>query len=198
MQVTWLHQKGSKNLVLFYAGWALDHTDLSHLSSDCDVLMLRDYRDEGFDTALISVYSQIDVLAYSMGVAVAARQLGTLRPRTALALCGAVNPRATIGAWVYDQTADQLSPQSLKQFARRASATPSTASDIPALRTELHLLAERPAADPSGFGRVFACKGDRIFTPAAMEQAWPAPVVTWFNRPHMPFAQWQSWQEILA
>lgn len=198
MQEIWLHQKDSENLILFYAGWALGGADLIHMHSDCDVLMLRDYRDESLDSTLIARYGCIDVVAYSMGVAVAARQARSLHPRSALALCGAVNPRATIGARIYDQTAEQLCPQSLAQFARRAGAIAVANPDIEALQAELRILAHRPADDPLRFDRVLACTGDRIFTPAAMRQAWPDHPITWIDAPHMPFQQWHSWQELLA
>lgn len=198
MQKIWLHQKDSENLILFYAGWALGGGDLTHLQSDCDVLMLRDYRDECLDSAVIARYARIDVVAYSMGVAVAARQARRLHPRSALALCGAVNPRTTIGARIYDQTAEQLSPKSLAQFARRAGGIAITNPDIDALAAELGLLAQRPAEEPLFFNRVLACTGDRIFTPAAMTQAWPDHAITWINAPHMPFQHWHSWQELLA
>ena len=133
-----------------------------------------------------------------MGVAVAARQTFSARPRSMLAVCGTVSPRQTIGPWFYDQTAEQLSVQNLARFARRAGAKRPDTPDIEALREELLHLAKRKPADPLVFDRVIGCFGDRIFTSDAMRQAWPDHRIRWIDGPHMPFQNWQSWQELLT
>lgn len=198
MQATWLHRQGSENLILFYAGWALDTSGLQHLASSCDVLMLHDYRDETFEPDWVAAYTFVDVIAYSMGVAVAGRHLSKHPMRSALAICGTPTPRKSIGTDIYDQTAAQLSVKSLAKFARRAGALPPSAPNIEALRMELQCLAERAVADQSAFNRIIACREDRIFTQSSITQAWPCHKITWNQGPHMPFAKWQSWQEIMT
>lgn len=198
MRTTWLHRHSSETLILFYAGWGLDDADIRHLHSDRDVLMLHDYRREDFDDGLIAAYRHIDIIAYSMGVAVAARGRQSLRPRSATAICGTTTPRLSIGADLYERTMTELCPRSFGRFLRRAGARAPRSADIAALRFELHQLADRSATAHPPFDQVIGCTEDRIFTRQAMEQAWRGKnAITWKSGPHMPFAQWQSWQEIL-
>lgn len=198
MRTEWIHRRGSDRLIVFYAGWALDHDALAALPSDCDVLRVQDYRDEALDAALLAPYAQRDVIAYSLGVAVAARQMAQLAPRSATAICGSCDPHATIGAQVYDATAAQLTPKSLAQFARRAGAPMPQSPALAALTAELTQLASRPAASTAGFTRIYAARADRIFPPAAMTQAWAGQEIRWIDGPHWPFARWHSWQEMLS
>jgi len=196
MRADWLQRRGSDDLILFFAGWAVGLDPIRHLQGAADVLALSDYRDETLPEALWAPYRRLTVVAYSMGVAVAARHLPRLRADRAVAICGAPDPRAVIGPAVYDGTISGLSPRSLAQFARRAGSPVPPEADIAALAAELQALASRPAAPAPAFARLLAAREDRIFPPAALEPAWPGARIDWFDGGHSPFGRWGTWQEI--
>lgn len=196
MRADWLKRQGSDQLILFFAGWAVDTTAIRHLQGDDDVLVLCDYRDEALPDALLVPYRKISVVAYSMGVAVAGRHLPDLRPHRAIAVCGSPDPRNSIGPGIYDATIAQLGTDSLARFARRAGAPVPQNPDIAALADELRGLGRRPAAQNPAFDRVIAATQDRIFPLAAMKAAWPGYRIELCEGGHTPFAQWQTWQDL--
>lgn len=196
MRADWLQRRGSADLILVFAGWAVGLDPFRHLRGAADVLVLSDYRDETLPEALWAPGKRLSVVAYSMGVAVAARHLPRLRPERAVAICGAPDPRAVIGPAIYDATLAGLSPQSLAQFSRRAGAAVPPGAEIAALAAELRALARRPAAAAPAFDRILAATGDRIFPRAAMATAWPGAEIDWIAGGHSPFARWRDWQEI--
>ncbi|KQB15384.1 DUF452 family protein [Rhodobacter capsulatus] len=196
MRADWLRRRGGADLILVFAGWAVGLDPLRHLTGAADVLVLSDYRDETLPEALWASRSRLNVVAYSMGVAVAARHLPRLRHKRAVAICGAPDPRAVIGPAIYDATLAGLSPRSLDQFSRRAGATVLPGAEIAALAAELHALASRPAAPAPAFDRILAATGDRIFPRATMATAWPGAEIDWIAGGHSPFARWRDWQEI--
>ena len=75
MQTYWLHKNtDSKILILFFAGFASHYTHYTHLDSKANVLLLHDYTDFTFDINLeLEKYDSIYLVAYSMGVSIAAR-----------------------------------------------------------------------------------------------------------------------------
>lgn len=70
-----LQEKTERKLILFFAGWGMDHNPFRHLSGgDHDVILFYDYKRFGFGECVTSLlnlfhnYSQITVVAYSLGV----------------------------------------------------------------------------------------------------------------------------------
>ncbi|MEO1952126.1 alpha/beta fold hydrolase [Thioclava sp.] len=196
MRARWIRQQGHRHLVMFYSGWATETAGIERLAGDTDLLILSDYRDETFDPAWIERHDRITLVAYSMGVAVATRHLGGLRPDRAIAICGATDPRRTIGADIYDGTLAGLDRQRLARFARRAGLPQPQTPDIAALGDELCALRARPTAPPGAFDRIIAARKDRIFPADAMTAAWQGQPIDWVETGHFPFDHWQDWREI--
>ncbi|TMV94043.1 DUF452 family protein [Thioclava sp. BHET1] len=196
MQAHWIRQRGHAHLVLFYSGWATETAEIARLAGDSDLLILSDYRDETFDPVWLQRHDRVTLVAYSMGVAVAARHLGNLRPDHAIAICGSTDPRLTIGEDIYDGTIVGLDLRSLARFARRAGLPKPQAPDLAALGDELRALKTRPAASPCVFDRIIAARKDRIFPADAMTAAWQGRPIDWVDTGHFPFGHWQDWQEI--
>lgn len=74
MQTYWLHKNNSSELILFFAGFASHPSHYKHLDSKIDVLMCYDYQIFYLDIDMAK-YEKIWLVAYSMGVSVAARLL---------------------------------------------------------------------------------------------------------------------------
>ncbi|MTH78463.1 pimeloyl-ACP methyl esterase BioG family protein [Paracoccus aestuariivivens] len=201
MRQTWLRRQGSSDLVLIYSGWAVGAMPFLHLAGASDVLVLDDYRDENLPAPLLVPYARIRVLAYSLGVAVAARQLAALQPDFAVAVCGSpfvANDRLGIPSEIFARTMTELTPANLARFARRAGAALPPDPDLAALGQELGMLAQRPAAENPRFDHVIASRNDRIFPASALQSAWAGHRIRWLETGHNPFPIWQDWQEIFA
>ncbi|MBJ2153044.1 pimeloyl-ACP methyl esterase BioG family protein [Paracoccus sp. IB05] len=195
MRAQWLQRSGSEDLILFYGGWAVGAAAVQHMQGGEDVLALDDYRDETLPVALLRPYRRLHVIAWSMGVAVAARHLDHLAPARATAICGAPDPCAAIGPETYDATAASLTAESLQRFARRAGAALPPHTDIDALALELQHLALREAAPAAAFTHIIAGRRDRIFPQRGMVAGWPERQITWLDCGHNPFPLWRDWSE---
>lgn len=72
---TSVQENKARKLILFFAGWGMDPAPFRHLTSDsCDVIMFYNYRKLGFGECVTTLqnlfhnYSQISIIAYSLGV----------------------------------------------------------------------------------------------------------------------------------
>lgn len=68
MKQKFIKLNGSGRLVLFFAGWGMDERPFTKVSPDADFMICYDYSDMDFSTEEISGYSEIKVVAWSMGV----------------------------------------------------------------------------------------------------------------------------------
>jgi len=71
MQFKWLNKNNNKNLIVFFNGWGMNETPVSHLkNNDFDVLMIYDYRDFDFDFKQFDFekYDRKYLVCWSMGV----------------------------------------------------------------------------------------------------------------------------------
>lgn len=63
-------------VILFFTGWGMDETPFIHyLPQHRDLIICYDYRSLDFDKTLLSTYTQIQVVAWSMGVWAASQVL---------------------------------------------------------------------------------------------------------------------------
>lgn len=74
MKYKWLNKEAKNTkVVIFFNGWGMDENVVSHLDSeDYDVLMFYDYNtlDTDFDFDMLEMYSEKNLIAWSMGVMV--------------------------------------------------------------------------------------------------------------------------------
>ena len=62
-------------LLLFFAGWGMDETPFLQIRpTDTDWMVCYDYRSLEFDTDLLQEYSEIRLIAWSMGIWVASHE----------------------------------------------------------------------------------------------------------------------------
>ncbi len=94
MKATWLKQNEGGRLTLFFNGWGQDATVVGHLKSDDSVLMINDYRSLECDWPDLSAYSEVRLVAWSMGVWAAANTVSHLEEKitTSIAYCGTERP----------------------------------------------------------------------------------------------------------
>ncbi|MFZ7142321.1 DUF452 family protein [Avibacterium avium] len=111
------------NLIIYFAGWGTPASTVSHLAlpENTDLLLCYDYQDLALNVDL-SPYSQIRVVAWSMGVWVANQVLGQTPLVSATAINGTGKPcddAMGIPQAVFVGTLEQLDERNLTKFQRR-------------------------------------------------------------------------------
>ncbi|RDW11887.1 pimeloyl-ACP methyl esterase BioG family protein [Paracoccus thiocyanatus] len=199
MRAEWLRRKGAGELIVVLTGWAVGHEPLRHLAGAADVLVLSDYRDMTAPDWPRG-YAAVDLVAWSFGVAAACR-LDLRRFRRKVAVCGSWAPcddDLGIPPDLVRATAENLSPASLRQFARRADCPVAPGADLAALRAELLAVLGWGVGQAPDFDRIRLGAADRIFAAANLRRAWRGRPVEMLDCGHNPFAQWRDWAEVLA
>ncbi|WP_293574345.1 pimeloyl-ACP methyl esterase BioG family protein [Phaeobacter sp.] len=206
MEMRWLKRTNAAEAIVVFGGWAIGPDVFAHLTGAQDLLFVSDYRD--LDAALpdLSGYSHVSLLAWSFGVASYAHwQQGKADPfARKVAVNGTLIPvDGTFGIppEVMTQTAETLTNARFATFLRRAfnAPQPPMSIDVAARQQELYAVAARGPAPMVAFDRVWISGRDRIFTADNQRAAWAdAPVRDLPNAAHAPFAEFDSWQALLA
>ena len=69
MKQHFIIKNNQKHLLLFFAGWGMDETPFLQIRpTDKDWLICYDYRSLEFDAIILQEYSEITLIAWSMGV----------------------------------------------------------------------------------------------------------------------------------
>ena len=118
------------NLIIYFAGWGTPTSAVSHLAlpENTDLLLCYDYQDLALNVDLSS-YSQIRVVAWSMGVWVANQVLGQTPLVSATAINGTGKPcddAMGIPQAVFIGTLEQLDERNLAKFQRRMCGDSTT------------------------------------------------------------------------
>jgi len=95
MNKKWITQKNHTKLILFFNGWGMDSAAISHLQTgDYDLIELNDYSVLYFNQNKYKNYSEIYVVAWSLGVWAASHILSnsTIVIKKAVAINGTANP----------------------------------------------------------------------------------------------------------
>jgi biotin synthesis protein BioG len=116
-------------LVLLFAGWGADaHLFSCYRPKDADFMICYDYRSLLFDEALLSAYTSVQVIAWSMGVWAASRVLEQthLPIVSACAVNGTIWPMDDtrgIPTAIFKGTLAGLNPLTIKKFQRRMTSS---------------------------------------------------------------------------
>lgn len=139
MKQTFIIRNNQRHLLLFFAGWGMDETPfLSIHPAECDWMICYDYRSLEFDTTLIQAYSEITLIAWSMGVWAASqvmKQYPSLPVSQSTAINGTLYPiheTEGITPSVFEGTLQGLNEQTLLKFQRRMCGS---AADYKAFQT---------------------------------------------------------------
>ena len=217
MQTVWLQRANLPHCLLFFSGWGMDAQPFRFLpASSCDVCLVHDYRQlQPLDLEPLADYRQCHLLAWSMGVWVAAHLLGdragSFTSRTALA--GTLSPIDagrglppdsyasmvdTFGQEVLDTFYANMfdDPAQLSRFLATRPGRP-----LPELREEMvafrsAVLAADPVRDI--YTKKIVTSRDRIFTGRNQLRAWGRDTVAVRAWPHFPFFQFVDWQDLLS
>lgn len=196
---------GARRLILIYAGWAMDWHPFSNLRrSGYDIAVVWDYNDISFESVWLESYSEVCIVAWSMGVAAASATADIIGHRltAAIAVNGtekAVDDNVGIPAELYQATLDSLSDTSLRKFYRRVcgSATayaefsrnlperggPSLAHELEAMRD---IALKHTAGNKIKWDMAIISTSDAIFPAANQRKAWNGIPTYEFDGPHIP------------
>ena len=209
MQCRWLKRtEGARRVIVFFGGWAIGPAPLAHLTGPEDVLFVDDYRDLTADLPDLSGYDHKALVAFSFGVCAFGHwQVDrTTAFDRRVAINGSLSPidaRTGIPPRTFQRTLDGLTPDSFQSFLALCSGDETLSPqmfDLPARRAELIATAALGPAPACHWDRIWISSADRIFPPVSLERAWVAQAdkVRHLDAPHVPFARWSDWQDLLA
>lgn len=219
MRIEWLNQKRKDRVIIFFNGWGMDAAAVSHLTTECDVMMCCDYRSlnpdqQGFPEP--GVYRKIYVVAWSMGVWAAANVLSRmqLEPSLLIGLNGTeypVNDQWGIPSRVYELTEKGMSESGRDKFLQRMLdgkeelqrfECNKPVREIGEVCEELARIREQSTGMQNHlkWDRVYISGKDVIF-PVQNQLNW------WQDRAvccrmlaggHYPFYQFRTWEEVVG
>lgn len=191
MKQHFIIKKGQRHLVLFFAGWGMDERPFPEIEpTDCDWMICYDYRSLEFDVTLLWGYSEITLIAWSMGVWAASqvmKKYPDLPVAQSVAINGTLHPVDTdkgIAPSIFEGTLQGLTDETLRKFQRRmcGSAADFNAFQAVAPQRPVTELKEELAAiqkqylssELSDFRwhKAIIGKNDRIFLPENQKRAW--------------------------
>ncbi len=202
MKTAIISHTGSRRLILIFAGWGMDARPFAGLSRNgYDIALVWDYRDLHFDTSFVAPYSEICLIAWSLGVRAAAEVLAPLEHKITrrVAVGGTLVPvddHRGIPEAVFRGTLEGLSERSLDKFYRRMAGTRAACDefmrkrpnrDIDGLADELRAFLERGPADTTfRWDLALVGKNDAIFQAENQIEAWQGTPVRVYEGSHLP------------
>ena len=203
----------ASSLLLFFSGWSASAELFASLEADedADVIICYDYRDLTFEEDL-SLYKEIHLVAWSMGVRMAEIALGgRYKFASATAINGTpcpIDDSYGIPTNIFLGTLNGLTPDTLLRFNRRMCGTREILGgyqSVPArpfdeVRDELraiHSHCLHAQGEPIPWTRAIVGTGDRIFPSSNQLAYWEGrcPVLE-IASPHYPFYLWTRWREL--
>lgn len=208
MRVSWLKQTGSCEVIVVFGGWGIGPACFAHLAGGQDVLFVSDYRDLSAALPELGGYARRSLVAWSFGVAAFGHWRNGLGQDLLFDRRVAVNgsltpvhPRMGIAPRVFRNTVDGLSAVSFQEFLQHSFDAPHPPHqvDVAALRDELIAVEQRGPAPECDWDRVWISGRDRIFPPQNLERAWAhrPDAIRRIDAPHVPFAAWATWAQVL-
>ncbi len=209
------------NLIIFFAGWGMSPEPFKFL--DCennDVLIIFDYTNDNMPidlSELLSSYTQVDLIAWSLGVAISNNIMQPYKQKlqSTLAINGTLLPihdNFGIPPAIFSATIENLLNGGIAGFYRRMCKTAAVRkrfmntppkreptdlkNELIALYNKLH----NNKPDNSIFSNAIICSDDKIFPPDNQAGNWEkfnVPYST-LKEPHFPFYRWNRWREIFC
>lgn len=190
MNYRFIHTESSSRLLIIFAGWGMDSEVFSDIRRPgYDIMVVWDYRSFYIDWSCTAPYSEICILAWSMGVYAASQSIQAIDNKITkkIAVCGTLKPiddQYGIPEAIFNGTMQGLNPQNLKKFYRRMCATsgdfarfnqhlPSRSVDE--LKEELQAISDSQILHTPSHSRwdlAIIGREDRIFPPHNQKAAW--------------------------
>jgi len=210
MKHVFIIKKNYPNLLVFFAGWGMDANPfLKYRPVDSDFMICYDYHSLDFEEKLLKAYSNVRVVAWSMGVWAASQVFARkhLTFTEAIAVNGTPYPIDNgrgIPEEIYDGTLKGLNESTLRKFQRRMCGSSRALNDflehapdrtIKDVKGELEAIGNMARKyPPSGFqwDMAYIASEDKIFPPDNQIAAWAQTKCTLIDTPHFSEKIWSS------
>ncbi|EGK8067485.1 DUF452 family protein [Campylobacter upsaliensis] len=199
MKIEFLHQNAnSKELILFFAGFASQPSHFSHLNSQKNVLMVYDYRDFEFKFDL-NAFENITLIAFSMGVCVASKVLKNFHFKAKIALNGTnygVDKIRGIPPSIFLRTAQNFKLEDFKKalLCKRAEFEFRAEEDLKEELLALYEFCKKDFAKNFTWDRAYMSEGDFIFPNLALKNTYENLIC--LKEPHFVFFAFDKWEQI--
>lgn len=217
MKHSWINNNGSSSVILVFLGWGADARCLSRMEPTAfDVVAFYDY-DDLHTSVDLSCYTDIQVIAWSMGVFNAECFLNEnhITPSRKVAIAGTCLPVDNLYGLLPDicqGTLDNWADTTRRKFSMRmcggrqgfADALPLMSDrSVDNQKTELSSIMLRAKQLPSGndvtWNKAIISSADLIFLPDNQRRYWQshATAIVEVDMPHFPFLAFSSFDAIL-
>lgn len=207
MHYEWLAKGQNSRLILFFNGWGMTKDSIAHLtkenaaSKNFDVLHYCNYQKPDLPHFDFSAYTEIFLIAWSMGVYMSSQLDIPLTQK--IAFCGTGNPidlKEGIAPKIYQLTITSFSEKTLPIFSEKIGFNMDSSSSAGELQQELIAIQKYHFPKSAFFDCAFVADTDTIFPPTAQENYWNknAKKIIHLQTKHYPFHLFTSFQQILA
>ena len=185
-----LKKNTSSRLTLLFAGWGMSASDFRFLENNSsDLLICSDYRQFSFDSEVLSPYTDIRLVAYSLGVWAAAFVFreSNIPFSEKIAINGThypVDNERGIPISIYEGTERQLTERSLRKFHFRmcgskaggerfvSQTVPKNISNLKEELRTIQKMSALHAVSDFRWGKVIMSANDNIFPIENQRNAW--------------------------
>jgi len=216
MNTNWINKTETNRLILFFNGWGMDSSAVKHLeTADYNILHCNDYTELTTIEESLLQYSEIYIVAWSLGVWVAAQVINkqNIQAKKAIAINGTLNPIHTtegIPPEIYQGTLDGWSEKNRRRFLMRIAggAKPFLAHQdrfgnrtVENQQEELKAIQlQNQTKNDTSISYDLAVIGseDAIFAEANQWNYWNGKAeIHKVDMPHYPFFHFTSWEQII-
>lgn len=193
MKQQFIIKNNRKHLLLFFAGWGMDEKPFLHIRpTDKDWMICYDYRSLDFDKSLLHHYTDITVIAWSMGVWAASqvmKRYPDLPVSQSIAINGTLYPiheNKGISPSIFESTLQGLNGETLQKFRRRMCGSTADYEDF------LHTAPQRPVEE---LKEELAALQQQYLSSPPSDFAWQKAVIGKSDRIFLPDNQWLAWRK---
>lgn len=207
MHSEWLAKGQSPRLLLFFNGWGMKKDSIAHLtaenaqSKNFDILHICNYQEPALPQFDFSAYTQIYLIAWSMGVYMSSQLDISFSQK--IAFCGTGNPidlKEGIAPKIYQLTINSFSEKTIPLFSEKIGFHMNSTHSAEELQQELIAIQTYTFPKSVFFDCAFIADKDTIFPVKAQEQYWSrhAKKILHLQTKHYPFQLFSSFQEIIT
>lgn len=207
MYSEWLAKGQSSRLIVFFNGWGMTKDCIAHLTAEneqsrnFDLLHICNYQEAALPQVDFSVYTDIFLIAWSMGVYMSTQIQAPFTQK--IAFCGTGNPidlKEGIAPKIYQLTIKSFSEKTLPAFSEKIGFNMDSTRSAKDLQEELTAIQNYDFPKSAFFDCAFIADKDTIFPPKAQENYWSrnAKKIVRLQTKHYPFHLFSSFQEILT
>lgn len=204
MKYKWLNKVNNDDLIVFFNGWGMDESVVSHLDfANHDLLMFYNYNsiETDFPFYELDKYSTKTLVAWSMGVMTAS--LFDINYDYKVAINGTLKPIDNmygIPVRIYDLTEKNFCPKSRDIFVKNMFNGNFHKIDIQRnfeeQKTELIALKKYIANYEFKYDKILISENDNIIPTKNQVRFWGLnPNI---NGGHAPFFQYKQWEDLLC